>query len=125
MEYNFPNGINPQDVFARINSIRTEHNLNQEQLARQLSISQSAVSKYLKQRIPPADILLKLAQIGNTTMEWILTGEKKTFFTTDTITVNEESTGYSSDIDIRLAQKIARLPLKARQVILQLINILQ
>jgi transcriptional regulator with XRE-family HTH domain len=45
-------------------------------LAENLGISQPAVSLYLRGRVPPADILFHMAQLGNTTVEWLLTGIK-------------------------------------------------
>ncbi|NIR67157.1 MAG: hypothetical protein GWN00_34490 [Aliifodinibius sp.] len=39
-----------------------------------LDISQPAVSTYLQGRIPPPEVLLKIAELGSTTVEWILTG---------------------------------------------------
>ena len=64
------------DVCARIDAVRRELGLKQEQFAVALKISQPAVSKYLRERIPPAEILLRIARLGNTTIEWLLCGQK-------------------------------------------------
>ena len=49
--------------------------LNQQELAQLLGVSQPAISLYLRGRIPPAEILMKMAQLGNTTVDWLLTGK--------------------------------------------------
>ena len=125
MEYNISIEIsNIKIIIERIDYIRRQNNLNQEQLAAKLNISQPAVSKYLKDRIPPADILLKLANLGGTTVEWILTGEKKHFYVDDTMYIKEKEKSYMVDTDIQLAFKIARLKPKAKQTIKNLIDML-
>jgi len=125
MEYNISIEIsNINTITERIDFIRRQKNLNQEQLAERLKISQPAVSKYLKDRIPPADILLKLATLGETTIEWILTGKKRHFYADETLRVKEKESPYSVDADILLAQKIAILQPKAKQTIKNLIEIL-
>jgi transcriptional regulator with XRE-family HTH domain len=124
MEYNISNKISDIKTIAeRIDYIRRQNDLNQEQLAARLDISQPAVSKYLKERIPPADILLKLATLGGTTMEWILTGQKKHFFAEEGLRVKDTESAYMLDTDIQLAYKIARLKPKARQTLKNLIDI--
>ena len=51
--------------------------LNQDKFAHKLAITQSMVSKYEKgEIIPPAQILLKIAKLGKTTIEGILEGEE-------------------------------------------------
>jgi transcriptional regulator with XRE-family HTH domain len=49
--------------------------ITQQELASLIGTSQPAISMYLKGRIPPADVLYKIAQIGQTTVEWLLTGD--------------------------------------------------
>lgn len=125
MEYNISIEIsNIKTITERVDFIRRQKNLNQEQLALKLNISQPAVSKYLKDRIPPADILLKLANLGETTVEWILTGQKRHFYAEESMRVKEKESPYSVDVDIQLAHKIAQLKPKARQTIKSLIEIL-
>ncbi len=125
MAYNISNEINSVDkIINRINLIRVQNNLNQEQLAQKLDISQPAVSKYLKDRVPPAEILLKLAQLGGTTIEWLLTG-KKQYFVVEPNVIKEGSGKYSFDMDIQLASKISALDADAKDTLLRLINILK
>jgi len=125
MEYKFSNEISSiSEITARIDSIRRQKNMNQEQLAAALGISQPAVSKYLKDRIPPGDILLKLARLSNTTIEWILTGQKNYFFQEKVSVVKDNEDEYSVDGDLLLARKIAGLNSKAREVVGQLVDLL-
>lgn len=58
----------------RIKKIRKEAGLRQWELAKILGTTQSAVHKYEHGVIPEPRRLLKLARIGDTTIEWILTG---------------------------------------------------
>jgi transcriptional regulator with XRE-family HTH domain len=59
----------------RIQQIMKRVGITQKGLADYLNISQPAISLYLQGRVPPADVLLKIARLGDTTIEWILTGE--------------------------------------------------
>ena len=69
--------LNQKEISQRIRWIMHNLNLNQHQLAQQLRITQPAVSKYLLERIPPPAVLLRLAQLADTTVDWILTGRKE------------------------------------------------
>lgn len=111
---------NTSEVNIRIDMVRRQLGLTQDEFARQLNISQPAVSKYLKERIPPADILLVIARMGNTTIEWLLTGEKSYLYNDSSGQVNENRGRY--DADWQLAKKIALLPAKTRQAILTIID---
>ena len=59
---------------ARIRKIRTQAELRQWELARLLGTTQSAVHKYEHGVVPEPRRLVELARIGNTSIEWILTG---------------------------------------------------
>lgn len=63
------------EISKRINKIMFDLGMNQNQLAKMLNISQPAVSKYLKGRIPPPDILLQLSRLSGNSIEWLLTGK--------------------------------------------------
>ena len=69
--------INKKNAGRRIKKIRViDLDLNQKQFAKKLGITQPMVSKYEKgEIIPPAQILLKIAKLGKTTVEKILEGE--------------------------------------------------
>lgn len=67
-----------QTVADRIISIMRHVQFTQKELAEYLGISQPAVSFYLQGRKPPADIIFQISRLGNTTVEWLLTGEEST-----------------------------------------------
>ena len=74
-----PGGVRMQDLDkaalgARIRMIRTQAELRQWELARLLGTTQSAVHKYEHGVVPEPRRLVELARIGNTSIEWILTG---------------------------------------------------
>ena len=73
----------------RIREIMRRKNMTQQQLSTLLGISQPAISLYLQGRMPPADILYQIAQLDNTSVEWLLTGQA-----TGTSLVKEKSTTY-------------------------------
>ena len=112
--------INPEQVSARIDLIRRKNDLTQEQLASLLGLSQPAVSKYLRRRLPPAEALLKIAQLGQTTIEWLLTGRKNYFYMEETDQVNEPEAGYDAEYD--LTRKVAALPTEIRAALHVLID---
>ena len=58
----------------RVRRIRTEAGLRQWELARRLGTTQSAVHKYEHGVVPEPRRLIELARIGETSVEWILTG---------------------------------------------------
>jgi transcriptional regulator with XRE-family HTH domain len=67
--------LNKMDMGKRIKEIRKRARLRQWQLAEILGTTQSAVHKYEHGVIPEPRRLVKLARLGNTTIEWILTGQ--------------------------------------------------
>ena len=125
-DFSSSNGISAEEIRQRLLLIQSQNGLNQEQLAKYLKIGQPTVSKYLRGRIPPADVLYKMAQLGKTTIEWILRGEKSYFYASGT-TIREPAVSYDAlpDADIRLARRIARLPARAQQVLRQLIDLFE
>ncbi len=96
--------IDQSKVSERIDEIMQKFSLNQKQLADLLGITQPAVSKYLSNRIPPAHILFKMAQISGRRMEWFLTGESEDLL----YKVAEPAVTY--DAGMKLEKKISLLP---------------
>ena len=96
--------VDQKAVSKRIQSIMQKLSLNQKQLAEQLGITQPTVSLYLSDRIPPAYIILRLAQISGKTMEWILTGDIEMMVDK----ISEPQSSY--DTRLRLEKKISLLP---------------
>jgi len=66
--------IDKRAMGARIREIRSARGLRQWELARFLGTTQSAVHKYEHGVVPEPRRLMELARVGNTTIEWILTG---------------------------------------------------
>ncbi|NOX88319.1 MAG: helix-turn-helix transcriptional regulator [Calditrichaeota bacterium] len=114
--------IDKKNIGKRIDTIRLQLGLTQQELAAALRISQSAISKYLNNRLPPADVLYRLAVLGQTTVEWILTGKKTYWYGSGAEQVREEDAVY--DTDLTLARKISRLPEETRQAVITLIKTL-
>ncbi|MBN2424389.1 MAG: helix-turn-helix transcriptional regulator [Calditrichaceae bacterium] len=110
-------------ITQRIDLVRREKGLTQEQFAAELGISQPAVSYYLKERIPPAEIMLKIANLGNTTIEWILTGQKNYLKHKKADAVNEPGDSY--DAELLLVRKIAGLPAELRSALNVLIDYME
>lgn len=105
-------------VAQRIKQIMKWSGITQKGLADYLNISQPAISLYLQGRVPPADVLLKIAKLGNTTVEWILTGE--TGPSGKTIQIKEERITYGSEIV--LYELWRQLPENLRQAFLNLLK---
>lgn len=48
---------------------------SQTEIARQLGISNSAVTNYVEGRIPPAEMLIKIADLSGYSIHWLITGD--------------------------------------------------
>jgi transcriptional regulator with XRE-family HTH domain len=104
-----------KEVGARITMLMRTGRMTQQKFAAELGITQPAVSKYLQGRIPPPLVLLKMAQLANVSMEWILTGH------------TSRSGGAVAEIQAAydrqdLNAKIRRLPGPIRQILENLVN---
>jgi transcriptional regulator with XRE-family HTH domain len=110
--------LNSTQISERILMVMQNLNCSQKEFARQLQITQPAVSKYLNGRIPPATVLFKLAKITNTSIEWILTGQHKSSPKPGYIA--EPMTHYQ--IHSKLIDKIQSLPEPIKIKIINLID---
>jgi len=106
-----------ENLATRIRHVMQQEGLTQKDLAALLHISQPAVSLYLKGRMPPADTLYRIAQIGNCSVEWLLTGHKPK---QGNMVVRETSSGYGKEA--LLLQLWQKLPKKIRQDVLTLLQ---
>lgn len=70
----FPNG-NYSDVSARIKQVRGE--LKKSKFADLLGISRPNLSRYEAGRMPPADVMQKIADYGGVSVKWLLTGKEE------------------------------------------------
>jgi len=66
--------LDKQAMGKRIRQIRLAAGLRQWELARMLGTTQSAVHKYEHGVVPEPRRLVELARIGDTSIEWVLTG---------------------------------------------------
>jgi transcriptional regulator with XRE-family HTH domain len=66
--------IDKKAMGRRIRQIRLAAGLRQWELARRLGTTQSAVHKYERGVFPEPRRLVEIARVGETTIEWILTG---------------------------------------------------
>ena len=65
-------------LYRRIRDLREDKDITQKEMARMLNCSQQVYSNYeLGQRDIPTDILIKLAKIHNTSIDYLL-GETNT-----------------------------------------------
>jgi transcriptional regulator with XRE-family HTH domain len=103
-------------IARRLQRMMRAMNVNQKELARQLNITQPAVSKYLQGRIPPADVLLQLAGMSHVSIEWILTGRSMANGTR----VSEPVANYRAVS--RLHEKIDQLPPQIRSDLEKLVD---
>lgn len=74
--------MNPSIRLERIRGLREDKDLNQDEIAKLLKITQSAYSLYESgQRQIPSDALIKLALFYNTSVDYILglTDERKPY----------------------------------------------
>jgi transcriptional regulator with XRE-family HTH domain len=63
----------PKTIGARIRSIRGD--LSQAEFADRVRIKQAMISRYeADKEVPSSKVLLRIAQYGGSSMEWILTG---------------------------------------------------
>lgn len=110
--------IDRLQVSKRIKEIMKTVGITQKGLADNLDISQPAVSLYLQGRIPPADVLLEIAQLGGTTVEWILTGTREPSI--QGLKVEEQRTLYGSEF--ALLELWKQLPDNIKPTMLKLLE---
>jgi transcriptional regulator with XRE-family HTH domain len=111
---------NKSNVGKRIAKIMIRVGINQKGLADYLGISQPAISLYLKGRIPPADVLLQIANLGGTTVEWLLSGETEENDSGKVNRVSENAQVYGTKLV--LFDIWERLPNQIRQDVLVLLQ---
>ena len=64
-------------VCRRLERLREEQfgPRGKSEMARRLDIRPSTYDRYERDRVPPADLLVKIARVADVTLEWLLTGE--------------------------------------------------
>ena len=109
--------LNKKEIGKRIKRLRKEKGLKQWQMADILGATQPAVHKYENGILPEVKRLLELAKVGNTTVEWILTGRHWEFGA-------EERERIPPEI-FRLAERFNRFTREQRQIILSALDLLE
>ena len=61
---------------GRFRSLCESSGKTQKRLAELLGTSESALVNYKKDRVPEADVLLRIAKYFNVSIEWLLTGDE-------------------------------------------------
>lgn len=61
---------------GRIREIRKRLGLNQEEFGKLLGVQKPTISRYESGRVPDEDMLKKIANAGNTTIDWLLRGDQ-------------------------------------------------
>ena len=108
--------VNQDQISKRIFYLMQALGANQKSFSRLLGVTQPAISKYLKDRIPPPMVLLKLAQATGTSIEWILTGQSDI----RNQGIRESEAPYKTTVNID--QKVSRLPIPLQASINTLID---
>jgi transcriptional regulator with XRE-family HTH domain len=111
--------IDPDQVAGRISRLMQQLQLTQKQFAERLQVTQPAVSKYMQGRIPPSAVLLRLAQLSGTSMEWLLTGGTAAT-AVNKIAENQVAYGPAE----MLVNKIDRLPPLLRNQLAELVDVI-
>jgi transcriptional regulator with XRE-family HTH domain len=69
--------VSMNDLGERIQMLRKQHNLTQLQLADKIGISHTQMARYeIKGVQPPANVLEKLADIFDTSIDYLVRGDK-------------------------------------------------
>ena len=109
--------LNKKEIGKRIKRLRKEKGLKQWQMADLLGATQPAVHKYENGILPEVKRLLELARVGNTSMEWILTGRHWE-------QGSEERERISPEI-YRLAERIHQFSRNQRQTLVSALELIE
>jgi transcriptional regulator with XRE-family HTH domain len=63
-------------IADRIGEVRKKLNLGQEEFGKLVGVRKSTISRYESGTIPGDENLRKVAELGNTTIEWLLKGDQ-------------------------------------------------
>src|SRR5437867_10783246 len=109
--------LNKKEIGKRIKRLRKEKGLKQWQMADILGATQPAIHKYENGILPEVKRLLELARVGNTTMEWILTGRHWE-------QGSEERERIPGEI-FRLAERLHAFTREQRQILVSALELLE
>lgn len=101
------------DLGKRIKELRKQNKLSQVELAEKIQVSKSQIIRYETKNVqPPANTLNKLAEVLNTTVDFLLNGN------TDE---KAKATIQNAEL-LQRFKEIENLPERERSVILEVIN---
>jgi transcriptional regulator with XRE-family HTH domain len=63
-------------IADRIGEVRKKLNLSQEEFGKLVGVRKSTISRYESGTIPGDENLRRIAEIGNTTIDWLLRGDR-------------------------------------------------
>jgi len=107
----FQKNIDVKEFSKRLETLIKKSGLKQYQFADKCKITAAALSTYLnKERIPESEILQLIAEFGNTSMEWLLTGKS----ISDPVMENEDK--FNNQVLKDMAQEIRTWRNKANEV---------
>ncbi len=110
------------EVGKRIRKIRG--GLTQKQFAEILGIKQNYVSRYERGRIPPPEVLVKIAEFGNVSIDWILVGREKVSEKMG-LQIAEEYANYrEEELDAALQKLIMKLTPEEKRALIKIIQTL-
>jgi len=79
------------DFGLRIKELREQHKMSQEQLGRRIDRSKSVISSYENNiKIPPLDILTKIAVIFNVSLDYLVGIDKNEMVSIDGLTEQQK-----------------------------------
>lgn len=108
------------NIGMRIQMIRGR--MTQQEFAKKINIKQNYISRYEKGRVPKAEVLMKIAQFANVSVEWLLTGRE--FSHTDGHPDGYEHEGVKvlTQIDRRIIRYLSRLTESDKKILLKIIK---
>ena len=109
--------LNKKEIGKRIKRLRKEKGLKQWQMADILGATQPAIHKYENGILPEVKRLLELARVGNTTMEWILTGHHWEQGSEDRERIGKQI--------FQLAERLTRFTQEQRQTLVSALELLE
>ena len=101
------------DLGERLTALRKKEGLSQAELARQIDISHTQVTRYETKGVqPPADVLKKVAEIFGTSIDYIVNG-----------TADEKASGTLTDAAlIKQFKEIELLPKDEKETLLKVVG---
>jgi transcriptional regulator with XRE-family HTH domain len=109
------------DLGKRINDLRKQLNISQTELAAKTNISKSMINRYENKDVqPPADILNKIADVLNTSADYLLNGtsdqKAKANITDNKLLQQFKAVELFNDDDKKVVTKLIDAFIKTKQI---------